>query len=231
MIKIIVIDDRGQERNRICAILSIQDDFEIVGFGKDSYDTLKLAADLQPDIIIINLREDNIDGPELVPLIKRKSPATAVIILNTHDEGDDDMYASKAFSAGARCYLAKNDIEKLADSVRMAYKGGLFINDSLITRIFGVPSKPPEYRNTYRNFPSVKKTGRMIPPNMNRTELQIMAFIGRGHSNKEIAESLRLKPGTVRNYLSSAMHKTGLRNRTQVAIFALVNGLTNSGEI
>jgi DNA-binding NarL/FixJ family response regulator len=227
MIKIVVIGDQDQERDRICTGLSIQDDFEIAGFGQDGYDTLKLAADLQPDIIIIDLREDNIDGPELVPLINRKSPATAVIILHANDDDDDDIYAGKALFAGARGYLAKKNMEKLADSVRTVYQGGYFFTGALIPQMFRTVSK----RNKYRNFPSAKKTRQAIPPNMNRTELQIITFIGKGYSNKEIAERLHLKPGTVRNYLSSAMHKAGLQNRTQAAIFALTNGLTNSGEV
>ncbi|MDR1239304.1 MAG: response regulator transcription factor [Treponema sp.] len=227
MIKIVVIDDRKQDRDLIFSILSAQKEFEVSGSGKDGYDALKLAVECRPHIIIMDLRSDSMGGPELVPLIKRKSPATAVIILSGYE---DDEYAGKALSSGASGYLVKKtDMNKLADSVRTVYNGGYFINTPAVVRIFGRLSGETEYKNVYRTAGQSKKQPiQPVPTNLNQTELKIMAFIGKGYNSKEIAASLRLKPGTVRNYLSSAMHKAGLKSRTQVAIFAIENGLTEN---
>jgi DNA-binding NarL/FixJ family response regulator len=228
MIKIVVIDDRKQDQELINSILSAQKEFEITGFGKDGYDALKLAATHRPHIIIMDMQEDSLAGPELVPLIKRKSPATAVIILSGYE---DDVYAGKAISAGASGYLVKKtDMNKLPDSVRSVYNGGYFINTTTIIKTFGLLSEMDKYRNVPWNNSVKKQTNKSIPACINRMELQIIANIGNGYTNKEIADSLNLKPGTVRNYLSSIMRKTGLKSRTQVAIFALKNGLIEPKE-
>jgi DNA-binding NarL/FixJ family response regulator len=228
MIKIVVITNIKHEQRRIHSILSTQRDFEIVGFGRDSYDALKLAGEYQPHIIIISLRRDALDGLELVSLIKRRSPATAIIILNGHA---DEECVRKALSAGALGYLVKHtDMDKLADSVRAVHGGCCFISATLVSRTFGTPAGAAKYPNKVPNFPPAASGHGGIPPNINRMEMLIMASIGRGHSNKEIAEKLNLRPGTVRNYLSSAMRKAGLKNRTQIAIFAIQNGLTNIKE-
>lgn len=230
MIKIVIITDRHQERDMIFSILSAHREFEISGLGNDAYDALKLSSKLRPDIIIIALEETGITGPDLIPLIKRKSPGTAMIFLSSRD---DDENALKALSAGALGYLVKeSDMDKLAASVKAAYHGGYFINQAIIVRIFGMLSEIDKYRMVHRNAgPAKKQENKPIPPNINRMELQIMACVGKGHSNKEIAASLSLRPGTIRNYISSAMRKAGLKSRTQIAIFALKNGLAESGEL
>jgi DNA-binding NarL/FixJ family response regulator len=228
MIKIVVIDNRKKDQELINSILSKQQEFEITGFGKDGYDALKLAAKYRPHIIIMDLEEDSGNGPELVPLIKRKSPATAVIILSGCD---DDSSAGKAISAGASGYLIKKtDMNKLPDSVRSVYNGGYFINTTTIIRTFDLLLKMGKYRNVSLKNSVKKQTCGSVPASVNRMELQIIAAIGMGHNNKEIAASLNLKPGTIRNYLSSIMRKTGLKSRTQVAIFALKNGLIEPKE-
>jgi DNA-binding NarL/FixJ family response regulator len=224
MIKVVIIDDQTQEQNLLASILSAQKKIKIAGFGNDGYDALKLSAQIRPDIIIIALGKNNNEGPELVPLIKRKSPGTKVIFLSGRDDNEN---AAKALSTGALGYLVKQaDMDKLADSVRTVYNGVYFISPMIITRIFGMLLEPGRRRNVSAS----QNRRRRIPSNISRMELQIMSFIAKGHSNKEIAETLQLKQGTVRNYLSSAMHKAGLKSRTQVVIYAIVNGLIDMGE-
>lgn len=225
MIQIVVIEDKKQDQDLIFSLLSSQKGFEITGCGKDGYDALKLAERHQPHIIILDLWEDGFDGSELVPLIKRKSPATAVIILSGYE---DDKYAGKAIAAGASGFLIKKtDMHKLADSVRTVYNGGYFINTMIVVRTFGLLSNMTKDRKVFRNGGAIKPR---IPTTINRVELRIMTGIGGGYSNKEIAANLNLKPGTIRNYLSSIMRKIGLKSRTQVAIFAVKNGLPEPAE-
>jgi DNA-binding NarL/FixJ family response regulator len=221
MIKIVIINHLKQDRDKISSLLFTQDEFEIAGTGKDGYDALRLSARFRPDIIIMDLGKNSNEGPKLVPLIKSKSPATTVIFLNGRD---DNEYAIKALSAGARGYLIKGtDMNELAASIRTVYNGGYSISPQIIIQTFDMLSK----LTRRRNVPRSSNRRKSVPANINRTELQIMLFIAKGYSNKEIAETLRLKQGTVRNYLSSAMHKAGLQNRTQVAIYAITHGLTD----
>jgi DNA-binding NarL/FixJ family response regulator len=226
-IKILLINDLEQDRTLLHRLLSSQDDFEITAFGIDGYDAVKLSAALHPDIAVIGLRKDYIDGPDLTPLIKRKSPQTAVIVLSAFD---DDRYISKALSSGVSGYLRMQaDIEELAVSIRTAYSGGCYISPKVVVRAFNALSQIDQYRQIFHTvFPARKM--KALPANISPVERQIMSFIGQGRSSKEIAVCLRLKPGTVRNYLSSAMHKAGLKSRTQVAIYALWNGLIDPPE-
>jgi DNA-binding NarL/FixJ family response regulator len=229
MIRIVVIIERKQDQELIHSILSVQQEFEIAGFGKDGYDVLKLVSECRPHIIIMDRRTGAVDSSELIPLIKRKSPATAVIILSGHE---DDECAGRTIAAGASGYLVKKtDMPKLADSVRTVYNGGYFVNAAIFIRVFGMVSEMNKYRNYFRNLrPGKLLSERPVPAAVTRTELRIIACIGKGYNNKEIAARLSLRPGTVRNCISSTMRKAGLKNRAQIAIFALQNGLTETGE-
>jgi DNA-binding NarL/FixJ family response regulator len=228
MIKIVVIDERKRDRDLLCSVLSGQNDFEIAGFGKDEYDSLKLSAKFQPDIIIIDLGKHKGEGPELIPLIKRKSPATAIIFLSSRD---DSKNAARALSSGALGYLLKDTgMDKLVAAVRTVYNGGCFISPTIAVRTFGMLSELTKFPTDHRTSPFVKTRRKSIPGNLSRMELQIISFIAKGYSNKEIAETLQLTQGTIRNYLSSAMHKTGLKSRTQVVIYALTNGIIDPDE-
>jgi DNA-binding NarL/FixJ family response regulator len=186
-------------------MLSAQDDFEIAGFGKDGYDALKLSAALKPDIILIDLPGENKDKPGLVPMIKRRSPSTAIIILGADDSED---HICEAFSEGASGYVpgaAAGD--ELCNAVRIAYKGGCYITGDILERTFSRLADLARYRNIYnRLFLPVKK--RAIPSNISRTELRIISCFGQGLSIREIAEQLHLAQGTIRNYVSSIMRKT-----------------------
>lgn len=220
MIQIAIIEDKKQDQDLIISLLSAKKGFEIIGCGKDGYDALRLIEKSQPHIMILDLWEDNISGPMLVPLIKRKSPSTSIIILS----GDDkDEYVSMAISAGASGFLLKKtDLHKLADSIRIVHKGGYFISTIIIVRTFCMNSALTKDQKAIQNSGGKKF---LLPDTLSPIELQIMANIGRGCTNKEIAATLNLKPGTIRNYLSSILRKTGLKSRTQAAILALKSGL------
>jgi two-component system response regulator DegU len=199
----------------------------MAGTGKDSYDALKLSAALKPDIAVIDLPAEDGDKPGLVPMIKRKSPSTAVIILNADDKED---HVCKALSEGASGYvLGPADAGELCSAVRIVHEGGCYITGGILERTFSRLAELTHYRNIYHHFfPSAKK--RTIPSCVSRTELKIISYIGQGWSIKEIAESLHLAQGTIRNSISSAMHKMGLRNRAQIALFAIRNGLIDLRE-
>jgi DNA-binding NarL/FixJ family response regulator len=222
MIRILIIIDREQDRNAVFSTLSAQDDFEIAGLGKDGYDALKLSASLQPDVAVIRLRKENEDKPEFIKMIKRKSSSTAVVVIGA---GDDEDHICKAFSGGASGYvLGAAAGDALCNAVRIAHKGGYYITGGILEKTFSRLADLARYQIIYnRFFPSTKKT--VLPSCISRTELKIISYIGQGRSIREIAEDLCLTHGTIRNCISSTMRKMGLRNRTQIALFAIRNGL------
>ncbi|MDR3341248.1 MAG: response regulator transcription factor [Treponema sp.] len=237
MIKIVVIDERELDRRCIEATLSSQNDFEIIGFGKDGYDALKLVANLKPDIVVFDMYLEYVDGPGIIPLLKGKSPATAVLLFTSFE---DDAHICRAIGAEVAGYLLKDtDMDKLTTTIRIVYNGGCFITPRITARIVHILSslvkdtylRTQDYHNTsHQNIPG-QYAYQSIPASISKTELRVMTCIGQGKSNQEIAENLSLTPKTVRNYVSSAMQKTGLQNRAQIAVFAIKTGLINLGRV
>jgi DNA-binding NarL/FixJ family response regulator len=145
---------------------------------------------------MINLWDRNIGAPEIIPLIKRKSPVTAVVLFTSKDDAE---YLCRAISCGVAAYLLRpHDNGRLISAIRMVHQGYNYISPNITTKTFSII-----------------------------TELQVISCVGRGQSSREIAECLRLRPGTVRNCISSSMRKAGLSNRTQLAICAFRLGLVS----
>jgi DNA-binding NarL/FixJ family response regulator len=221
MIKIVIIAD--PDRGQVCLrdYLSTQRDFKILGLGKDGYDALKLVNTCKPDIVLIDVYRDDINGMEITPLLRSKSPSTRTIILTSFEDED---HICKALSNRISGYLLRNaDYERIAESIRTIYRGGIFYTPKIAAKVFALASEMVKRSAIPWRYPREEKI--TIPPTISEIELRIISLIGEGRSVKEIAENLNLKPGTIRNYISSAMHKAGLRNRSEIALYALKKGL------
>ncbi|GHV37411.1 DNA-binding response regulator [Spirochaetia bacterium] len=224
MITIIVISSKERDKILINSLLSSQDDFEVAGLGRDGYDAIRLTQALQPDVAIIDFHLENISGTELIPLIKRRAPNTAVILLSPWD---DEKHVCDAIACGISGYLLKKtDMDKLVNSVRIAYDGGCYISSRILSRAFRALSELTRYRKIYRSLFPPGETDLMLS-RFSQAELRIIKFVCEGKTNKEIAEHLSLTIGTVRNYISTVMQKAGTRNRVQMAIFAFKNRLND----
>lgn len=216
MIRVALVDDQEMVRDSLRILLSAQPDLEVVGVGKDGYDALRLVDTLKPDVLLLDIRMPIMDGVEATAALKRKCPATAVILLTTFD---DDEYVLKAIRNGASGYLLKSaGMDELAGAIRTVHAGGSLMTPEIATKAFRLFSELARTGGS-------GESGRAIPSDLSRMELQIVALIGGGLSNKEVAAELGLGEGTVRNYISGILQKTGLRDRTQIAIFAVRNGL------
>ncbi|AEJ18291.1 response regulator transcription factor [Gracilinema caldarium] len=216
MIKIGIVDDQDLVRDSLKILLSAQDDFEVVGIGKDGYEALKLVENYHPDVLLLDIRMPIMDGVEATAMLKTRSPNTSIIILTTFD---DDEYVLNAIRNGASGYLLKSSaMDELAKAIRTVHAGGSLMTPEIATKAFKMFS---EIVKDYPKRISSIKEETTLPCNLNKTELEIISHIGNGLANKEIASMLKLSEGTVRNYISSILQKTGLRDRTQIAIFAV----------
>jgi DNA-binding NarL/FixJ family response regulator len=221
MINTIVIDPEQKDRERINNSLSLHQDFNVQGLGQDGYDAIKLVTSFKPDIALLDVNLDNY-GVDVLPLLRRQSPSTLVVILASKL---DDKQIAKALGNNIAGFLLKDsDLDKLPLILRNIRFGECYINHRVSARIIHIFSEMAGKGREKKLFP---RWVQPIPSGLSKTELRIMSYIGEGRSNKEIAEYLRLTAGTVRNYVSSAMHKTGLKDRTQMAIYALINGLVS----
>jgi DNA-binding NarL/FixJ family response regulator len=222
MIKIILIQSQQKKLDLIRCLLNSQEDFYIAGDGKDDYAALRLAETLRPDVAVIDCHLDSLSGVELIPLIKRKCPTTMVVLLSDHD---DERHIFEVFNESISGYLLWKDKINLVNAVRIAHNGGCYVSWGIVLRACSQLFEISQYRGIYRivsAFPGKKGYRRIL---FSRTEKQIIRFVSEGKTNKEIAECLGLTTGTVRNYVSSVMQKAGIRNRVQIAIFAMKNGL------
>jgi DNA-binding NarL/FixJ family response regulator len=209
MIRIVIIDGKDSDRNNTEKILSAQRDFKVVAMGKDGYEAIRLVDTYKPDMLLLDIKLSYLDGVKTASILVSRHPRMAVIILTRLD---DARYMQNAISSGVSGYFFKNkDMEKLADMIRVIHSSGCLI----IPRAAMGLSQEGQH----------SKTDQQFPINLSRIDVQIIRYLGEGLENQEIAEKMRLKRGTIRNHISVILQKTNLRNRTQLAIFALQHGI------
>ena len=216
IINIFVASGNEENCKRIINILSDHNDFCIAGVEKDEAGTIIKSAQLKPDVLVLDLQPPGMSGEELAPIIHRRSPSTAIIMLCDKDE---DNYACVALKAGISGFLLKNvDTDKLAPVIKIVSSGGYYISASIITRVFSdLMLKKKLHEQSYNNL------GRFYTT----TERSIITDIARGISDEEIANNLNYNIGTIRNCLTNIRRKTKLKDRVHIVIFSLIHGLIN----
>jgi two-component system, NarL family, response regulator DegU len=201
--------------------LSSQNGLNIIGIEKDETHTIIKSERLKPDVLILNLMQSVMDGAELAPIIHRRSPDTAIIMICDKDENE---YAGKALKAGILGYLLRNaDMNKILHAVKIVSLGGYFISASIKTKIFNAIT-------LMNQFPCQFLENREKFPEFSSTERSIVKCVAKGFSDNEIAGYLHLSTGTIRNYMTTIKQKTKLNSRIQIVIHSLVHGLISLEE-
>jgi DNA-binding NarL/FixJ family response regulator len=222
MIQVVIIDAHDSERSHSESVLLSQSDFKIVGIGKNGYDALMLVKNFKPDILLLDINLSYIDGVNAASILKRRFPHMAIIILTW---SDNDIHAINALCNGVSGYLLKGtDMKKLAEVIRVVHMGGCHISPHIAAKIF-----PRVSQITQRKSPLMRD--QVSPVNLTKKELQITRLVGKGLSNQEIAKKMARKIGTIRNCITVILQKTSLRNRTQLAVFAVQYGLTKESPV
>ena len=217
MIKILIADDQDLIRESLKIILDMNSDIKVIGLAENSNKVLEIVQKHLPDIILMDIRMPELDGVLCTKIIKEKYPDVKIIILTTFD---DDEYVFYALKYGASGYLLKGcSVQELTSAIHTVMNGGSILNAGVITKVVKLFSQMAQ-----ANI-SMEIDGRNAEE-LNRTERSIASLVGRGLSNKEIAEKLFLSEGTIRNALSSALSKLNLRDRTQLAIWAVQTGIS-----
>lgn len=218
MIKILIADDQELIRDSLKIVLDMNSDMEVVGVAEDGRKVLDQLNKTLPDIILMDIRMPELDGVQCTKAVKEKFPDVKIIILTTFD---DDEYVFYALKYGASGYLLKGcSVQELTAAIHTVMNGGSILNQGVINKVVKL------FNQLAQANIAVKVDGSHFE-DLNRTEKNIACLVGRGLSNKEIAESLFLSEGTIRNALSSALSKLNLRDRTQLAIWAVQTGLSS----
>ena len=215
MIKVLIADDQELIRQSLQIVLGIEKDLEIVDAVANGKEVIRSVRRMKPDVILMDIRMPEMDGVVCTQIIKENSPGIKIIILTTVD---DDEYVFNALKYGASGYLLKGiSTKELADAIRKVYQGSAMINSDITSKVVKLFSKMAQSNITIH-------VDEKEVADLKRSELQIIALVGSGMSNKEIAGKLRLSEGTVRNNLSIILSKLDLRDRTQLAIWAVQTG-------
>ena len=214
MIKVMIVDDQELIRESLKIILSSKNDIKITSLASDGQDVLnKLEID-KPDVILMDIRMPIMDGVSCTRIIKEKYPEIKIIVLTTFD---DDEYIYDAIKYGADGYLLKGvSLDELYNAINNVYNGGGSIHPNIASKARKMFSNMA--KNELENDINIKEI-----ENISKNEWKIIDQIGKGLSNKEIAHELSFSEGTVRNYLSIILDKLQLRDRTQLAIWAVTN--------
>ena len=218
MIKVLIVDDQELFRESLKVVLSVSENIQVTDAVSGVSQALKSAEQNCPDVVLMDVRMPGIDGVEGTRLFKKRWPETKIIVLTTFD---DDEYIFGALKYGASGYLLKgSSISKLSESIRIAYEDGAIITPTVATKVLH------QFANMAQSS-SRLQVDRESVKDISRSEWQIIQTVGSGMSNKEIAQELCLSEGTVRNSISSILFKLGLRDRTQLAIWAVQTGAVN----
>lgn len=218
MIKVLIADDQELIRESLKIILDVNADIKVVGVAESGRKVLDLLKKTSPDIILMDIRMPELDGVQCTKAVKEKFPDVKIIILTTFD---DDEYVFYALKYGASGYLLKGcSVQELTSAIHTVMNGGSILNQSVLTKVVKL------FNQLAQTSITPELDGRNLEA-LNRTERNIASLVGRGLSNKEIAEALFLSEGTIRNALSSALSKLNLRDRTQLAIWAVQTGLSS----
>jgi DNA-binding NarL/FixJ family response regulator len=213
---ILITANNNEGLKNILASLNNKKGLNIIGIESDETNTIIKSERLKPDILILDLLNPVIDEAELAPIIHRRSPDTAIIIICDKDENE---YAGKAIKAGILGYLLRNaDMNKILPVVKIVSLGGYYISASIAVRAFNTT----EFICPFFGQETSQNSKFFTP-----AERGIVTALAKGYTDIEIAKHLNFSAGTIRNYLMVIKRKIKLRNRVQIAIFSLVHGLIN----
>lgn len=221
-INVMIADDQELIRDSLSIVLSSNPDMNVTGLAGNGHELLELVKKNPPDVVLMDVRMPELDGVEATRAVKEQWPDVHIIILTTFD---DDEYVFNALKYGASGYLLKGvSVPELSQAIRTVAQGGAMINPGIVTKVVKFFNQMAQ--SSLATDPENTQGADVL----SRTERNISLLVGRGLSNKEIAARLSLSDGTVRNGLSAALAKLELRDRTQLAIWAVQTGLV-TGEV
>jgi DNA-binding NarL/FixJ family response regulator len=211
----VLVDDQALFREGLETLLSVHADIQVVGQACSGQEAVEVAAQVDPDVVLMDVRMPVLDGVRATRLLKEARPECRVIVLTTFD---DDEYIFDALRAGAAGYLLKDvPSARLVEAIRATARGESILEPSVAAKVIA------EFSRVSSLVPAAQMD-KLVEP-LSERELEILGLIATGASNKEIAGQLFIAEGTVKNHVTHILGKLGVRDRTQAALKARELGL------
>jgi DNA-binding NarL/FixJ family response regulator len=208
-IKILLADDQTIIRDGLRALLETHADIKVIGEAGNGKEAFEKATALHPDVVLMDIRMPDTDGVEATRLIKKEYPDTVVIVLTTFD---DDDYIIKAMTYGASGYLLKDiSSDKLIEAIHDGLSGNIILPGRVAAKITS--------RLNQNISSATASSPDVTPEDFTEREKEIIKLLIQGKSNREIAETLYLSVGTVKNYISQIYLKINVSDRTNAVLF------------
>lgn len=208
-IKVLLVDDHEMVRIGLAAVLGTEDDIEVVGEANNGAEGIRLAQEYKPDIVLMDLVMEGMDGIETTRKLLQLYPDCKVIVLTSYL---DDAKIYPVLEAGAFSYLLKTSrASEIAQAIRAAAKGQPILESQVASKIMNRFRQPKEQQAPHHD--------------LTEREMEVLRLIARGKSNQEVADELFIGIKTVKFHVTNILAKLGVDDRTQAAIYAYKQGL------
>ncbi|ARV59606.1 DNA-binding response regulator [Nostocales cyanobacterium HT-58-2] len=208
MIRLLLVDDQSLVRQGLKAMLNLEPDLEIVGLADNGEAAIAQVEELQPDVVLMDVRMPVMNGPTATRIICERFPNTKVLVLSTYD---DDHDVAQAIRAGAKGYLLKDmPSEELVNAIRCIHRGYAQLAPGLLERVV----------NQQEIQPTPSKSVPPVLAELTPRELDVARLVALGATNQEIAQQLFISESTVKTHINSIFNRLNLKNRSQLAIYA-----------
>lgn len=214
MINLLIVDDQRLIREGLASLLRASAKFSVMGEASNGQEALNMLETISPDVVLMDVRMPVMDGITATQLILEKYPTTRILILTTFN---DEEYIAGALRAGASGYLLKDDTEVLYQAIETAHAGVFQFSSEVATTIVN------QMKAVSRNLTKRKTLIENI--NLTNREKEVVAWVAKGASNKEIAKELVISENTVKNHISNILNRLNIRDRVQIVIFAYEKNL------
>jgi two-component system response regulator NreC len=215
-IRILIADDHGVLRAGLRALLNAEPDLQVVGEATDGEETLRLASELHPDVVLLDISMPGLGGITVTERLREALPEACVLILTVHE---DEGLLRKAIRAGAAGYIIKRAIEpELINAIHAVWRGDLYVHPTMTRALLKdlTPAAESHLSHTAND--------KLVEP-LTPRESEVLTLIAQGYTNRQAADILSIGVRTVEGHRANIMSKLGLRSRVELVRYAMKHGL------
>jgi two-component system nitrate/nitrite response regulator NarL len=221
-IRIVLADDHPIVRDGLKKLLQLEDDFEVVGEASDGREVIEKVQELDPDVLLLDLRMPNLDGLSALQAVQQTNKRTRVIVLTASEDKNEFVQAMKLGCSGI--VLKQTAPDLIVKSIRKVYGGEIWLDSHTTAAVMR------QFSTGLESSGAGGAKGRERSP-LSTREREIVALVAQGYKNKEMAEKMFISEQTVKNHLHNIFDKLGVSDRLELALYAIHKGLHLPGEV